>query len=57
MSKALVLNFSWIVAAAVLGFAVSAVFAGLLRLPRSTYLIAYLVLVAPFLYAFARGAS
>ena len=47
----------WIVAAAVLGFAVSAVFAGLLHLPRSIYLIAYLVLTAPFIAAFMRWSN
>ncbi len=47
-------HFLWIAAAAVLGFAVSAIFAGVLHLPRSIYLIIYLLLVAPFLYAFVR---
>lgn len=54
MGKTLALNFGWIAAAAILGFAVSAIFAGLFRLPRSHYLIAYLVVIAPFLYAFVR---
>ena len=44
----------WIVAAAVLGFAVAAIFAGLLHLPRSIYLLVYVALVTPFLYAYAR---
>ncbi len=47
-------HFLWIAAAAVLGFAVSAIFAGLLHLPRSVYLLIYLAIVAPFLYAFVR---
>ncbi len=54
MAKGLVPNFVWILAAAVLGFAVAAIFAGIFRLPRNLYLVAYLVLVAPFLYAFMR---
>ena len=57
MSKEFALNFGWIIAAALLGFAVAAVFAGVLRLPRSLYLVVYLVLVAPFLYAFARWSN
>jgi hypothetical protein len=54
MAKGLVPNFGWVFAAAVLGFAVSALFAGALRLPRGIYLVTYLVVVAPFLYAFVR---
>jgi len=54
MSKLFALNFSWIVAAAALGFAITLVFAGLLRLPRSIFLVVYLALAAPFLYAFMR---
>jgi len=54
MTRGFALNFGWVLAAAVLGFLVAAVFAGLLRLPRNLYLIAYLVLVAPFFYAFVR---
>jgi hypothetical protein len=57
MSKGFLHNFAWIFAAALLGFAVSAVFSGLLRLPRSIYLIIYLVLVVPFLYAFMRWSN
>ena len=54
MEKGFTPNLVWALAAAVLGFAIAAIFAGLLHLPRSIYLIAYLILVAPFLYAFAR---
>ncbi len=54
MKNAFALNLGWIAAAAVLGFALSAIFAGWLRLPRSLFLVVYLALVAPFLYAFAR---
>ncbi len=57
MFKMLALNFGWIVAAALLGFAISAVFAGLLHLPRSLFLVVYVVLVVPFLYAFMRSSS
>jgi hypothetical protein len=52
MSKMFALNIGWIVAAAVLGFAITAVFAGLLRLQRSIFLVIYLALAVPFLYAF-----
>ena len=54
MQKGFMLNVGWIAAAAVLGFAVAAVFAGAFRLPRNLYLLAYLIVVAPFLYAFMR---
>ncbi len=45
----------WVTAAAVLGFAISAVFAGKLRLARHRFLIAYVALVAIFLGLFARS--
>ncbi len=54
MSKLFALNLSWIVAAAVLGFAISAAGAGLFRLPRNVFLVVYVALAAPFLYAFVR---
>lgn len=54
MSKVFALNFGWVVAAAVLGFTITAVFAGLLRLPRSIFLVVYLALAVPFLYMFVR---
>jgi hypothetical protein len=54
MSKMFALNFGWIIAAAILGFSITVVFAGLLRLPRSAFLMVYLALVIPFLYAFMR---
>ncbi len=44
----------WVAAAAVLGFAIAEIFAGLLHLPRSIYLIPYVGLVALFTYAFVR---
>ena len=57
MAKAFTLNIVWIIAAALLGFTVVAVFAGMFRLPRSIFLVVYLALAAPFLYAFARWSS
>ena len=54
MSKQFVLNLGWIVGAALLGFAITTVFAGVFRLPRSLFLVAYLILAAPFLYGFMR---
>lgn len=44
----------WVVAAGVLGFAISTIFAGILRLPRNVYLIPYIGLSALFLYAYVR---
>jgi hypothetical protein len=41
----------------VLGFAITAIFAGSFRLPRSLFLVVYLVLAAPFLYAFTRWSN
>lgn len=57
MRNIFALNLSWIAAAAVLGFAITAIFAGQLRLPRSLFLVVYLVLVTPFLYGFARWSN
>lgn len=44
----------WVLAAAVLGFVVASVFAGLLLLPRSLYLVVYVVSVSAFLYSYIR---
>lgn len=44
----------WIPAAALLGFAVAEVFAGLLHLPRGIYLIPYVASVSLFVYVFFR---
>jgi hypothetical protein len=57
MSKLFALNLGWIVAAALLGFAITAIFAGMFRLPRGIFLVVYLALAAPFLYAFMRWSS
>jgi hypothetical protein len=57
MFKGFALNFAWIGAAALLGFAIAAIFAGMFRLPRSLFLVVYLALAAPFLYAFARWSN
>lgn len=57
MTKAFAINISWIIGAALLGFAIAAIFAGMLRLPRSLYLVIYLALAAPFIYAFARWSN
>jgi hypothetical protein len=57
MSKVFALNMGWIAAAALLGFAITAFFSGVLQLPRSIFLVVYLVLATPFLYAFARWSS
>ena len=44
----------WVTGAAVLGFAVSAIFAGLLHLPRALFLVPYVVLGSAFLYGYVR---
>jgi hypothetical protein len=43
----------WVVGAGILGFAVAAVCAGLLRLPRPVYLVVYAGLTSVFLYRYA----
>lgn len=43
----------WILTAALLGFAIAAVFAGLLKLPRTYYLLVYIPIVAAFFALFA----
>ncbi|MBN1666216.1 MAG: hypothetical protein JW862_03985 [Anaerolineales bacterium] len=57
MKNAFALNLGWIAAAALLGFAITSIFAGWLRLPRGLFLVVYLVLVAPFLYAFVHWSN
>jgi len=42
----------WILSAGLLGFAIAAVFAGLLRLPRNYYLLVYIPIVAAFFVLF-----
>ncbi len=54
MGGGLAANFGWVLSAAVLGFAVSSVFAGIFHLPRQSYLIAYLLVAATFVYGFTR---
>ena len=44
----------WTVGAAILGFGIAAVFAGIFRLPRPIYLIPYIGLVSLYFYAFMR---
>lgn len=44
----------WVIGAAVLGFAVAAIFAGLLHLPRVLSLVPYVVLGSAFLYGYVR---
>ncbi len=42
----------WILSSALLGFAIAAVFAGLLKLPRNYYLLVYIPIVAAFFVLF-----
>ena len=44
----------WIVAAGLLGFAISTFFAGMLRLPRNIYLVPYIGFTSLFLYAYVK---
>jgi hypothetical protein len=45
---------AWIVAAALIGLATTAVFSGVLELDRDLFLVAYIAVTAPFLVAFTR---
>ena len=54
MNKAWYAYLAWIVAAALLGFAISFIFAGVLRLPRSLYLVPYIAFSSLFIYIFVR---
>ena len=47
------LSIGWVVAAALLGFAISALFSGRLKLERRVFLIPYVLLTGMFLYGFA----
>jgi hypothetical protein len=47
-------SLGWVVAAGVAGFAISKIFAGILRLPRNIYLVPYIGLSALFFYAYLR---
>lgn len=44
----------WVLAGAVLGMTIAAVFAGVFRLPRHIYLVPYVALVSGFLYGYVR---
>ena len=46
------LSFLWILIASAVGFSISAIFAGLLRLPRNIYLLIYIPLITVLLLAF-----
>jgi hypothetical protein len=54
MNKVWHVYLGWIIAAALLGFALSTVFARVLRLPRNLYLIPYMGMVGLFFYAYVR---
>jgi hypothetical protein len=47
-------QFTWVLAAGLLGFAVSGIFSSILQLPRGWFVAAYLVVVTPFLVAYLR---
>lgn len=48
---------AWILSAAVVGFAVSALFAGLLHLPRNVFLLPYGIVVVAFFLAYLRSSG
>jgi hypothetical protein len=54
MNKVWYVYLGWVVAAGVLGFAISMIFAGILSLPRNLYLIPYIGLSGLFFYAYIR---
>jgi hypothetical protein len=54
MNKLWYAQIGWVVAAGALGFALSMIFAGLLRLPRNLYLIPYIGIAGLFFYAYVR---
>ena len=54
MNKIWFAYLGWVAAAALLAFAVSLLFAGVLRLPRNVYLIPYIAFSSLFLYSFAK---
>lgn len=49
-----VMQWLWVLAAALLGFAVTAIFAGMLALPRDAFVAVYVAIVASFLWAYIR---
>jgi hypothetical protein len=54
MNKVWYSYFGWVAAAGLLGFALSSVFAGILRLPRNQYLVPYIGIAGLFFYAYIR---
>jgi hypothetical protein len=54
MNKVWYVYLGWVVAAGFLGFALSTIFAGVLRLPRNLYLIPYIGMSGLFFYAYIR---
>lgn len=54
MNNTWYLYLGWIVAAGVLGFTLSMVFAGILHLPRTLYLIPYIGIAGLFVYTYVR---
>jgi hypothetical protein len=53
MTNVFWLAIGWVIAASLLGFAISALFSGRLKLSRRIFLIPYVVLTSVFLYGFA----
>lgn len=47
-------HIGWVIASGILGFAISMIFAGVLRLPRNLFLIPYVAIAGLFFYAYIR---
>jgi hypothetical protein len=54
MTKVWYVYVGWVVAAGLLGFALSTIFAGVFRLPRNLFLIPYIGISGLFIYAYIR---
>lgn len=57
MNKLWYAHLGWIIAAGLLGFAISMIFARILRLPRNLYLIPYIGIAGLFFYAYVRWST
>lgn len=47
-------HIGWVIASGVVGFAISMIFAGVLRLPRTLFLVPYIAIAGMFFYAYIR---
>jgi hypothetical protein len=54
MNKVWYVYIGWVIAAGLLGFAISMIFAGVLHLPRNLFLLPYIGIAGLFVYAYVR---